>query len=224
MGVLAALTLSPNVAAAQVAACEALPADQEAIKQRDEPLALPADWRAFAHSSVDWLAIATKAGTTHCVAIAWYDEAAEFERFGDRFAGFAWSGLEAWGYVLVDREWTGSELDTGTRPAFSPGGRRIAAVQWSDSGWGGFEGFGVWDIHVRDLRPAHIDTALPGLQDWRIDGWEDEDCLHLSAVPYERIEGDWERLATAERDRYVAGAPTGWRLTPGETCPVYGGG
>jgi hypothetical protein len=207
-----------------LSACERLAVDPDAVSSRTMAPTLPREWTGIARSSRNWLAITTNIGATHCSYLGWYDEIETPERLGGRFLGFAWTGLEAWGYILIDPTGTGQVADTGARPHFSPRGRRFATVQWSDAGWGGFEGFAVYDIRRTDFVPVHVDTKLEYFADWRIDQWEGEDCVHLSAVPYERIDSNWENLPAAARDPYVAGAATGWRLTVGDICPTYDAG
>ncbi|MCR2834943.1 hypothetical protein [Parerythrobacter lacustris] len=206
--------------APSIAYCDALLNEPDVEVQRAEAFAIPPDWADKAANSQNWLAIATQSGTTLCVDLGWYYSGENFERISDRFFGFDWSGYEAWGYVLIDPAGTGTEIDTGARPVFSPGGRRFSTIQWSEAGWGGFEGFAVYDIYPHSVAPVHIDTALPSLADWRIDRWDDEDCLHLSAVPFERIGYDYEQLKGARRDHYVASGIDGWKITRGDTCPA----
>ncbi len=120
--------------------------------------------------------------------------------------------------MLIDRSGDGQEVDTGAKPVFSPGGGRFATVQQSDAGWGGFEGFAVYAVHPRGFSPEYLEFGLPELEDWRIDRWVGENCIILSAVPRERLEGDYDRLPTAKRDEYISKAEDRWKLAPGSKC------
>jgi len=178
LGVTAGCIATPAQAAPDLAACDRLKIDPDALNSRTEAPELPADWSEIARASRNWLAVSTEAGSTYCSNIGWHDSYKEFDRFADRFLGLAWSGYEAWGYLLIDTTGTGNEIDTGAKPVFSPGGYHFATVQWSEAGWGGFEGF------------------------------------------VERFDNDWDKLPSAKRDPYFAGAGDGWKLHQGDTCPA----
>ena len=109
-----------------------------------------------------------------------------FEAFaGGRFLGFAFTGYEYYGYLLIDRAARGDAavIETGGAPAFSPDGRHFAAIQLSGSGWGNLEGFGVWDVSAVMVTQRLFLSALPAGEDWRIDGWRRAGCVALSAAP-----------------------------------------
>ncbi len=220
---LAPALLAANHAQAQSepdpAQCEGLRADEEPIGREDLSITIPQDWSDRAVQTGRWLAIATARGATLCEYLGWMSEAEPAEALSERLLGIAWTGHEGWGYLLIDTGANGGIIDTGARPVLSPSGRRLAFVQWSDAGWGGFEGFAVYDIRWSDVAPLHVDTALPEYTDWQVDNWEGEDCVVLSAVPWDRLVGSHDRLAEAERDRFVARAGDGWRLTPDGECP-----
>lgn len=221
------LTLACAIAAPAMAQTDTPPdADQHcpnrpvldgATPERDAELALPSEWTGFADMSMHWLAVRSQLGSVHCVETTWAIVADKYERLDDRFLGFDWSGYEIGGYMLIDTAGTGSSMDTGAKPIFSPNRSYFAAVQFSDAGWGGLEGFAVWHTFTSGMTPVHVDTNLRPMADWRIDKWEDEGCLHLSGVPYERVE-DWRKLAEYERDRYVSRLRDGWKLRAGESC------
>jgi len=217
-------TSPPSTAPAPNArqACPSTPilAEATSLRTRRVPLVLPQDWLPFVSASRDWIAVRTQMDSVHCLETAWFDDADNFERFDDRFIGFAWAGNEAWGYVLIDTVGAGSSMDVGAKPVFSPGGYRFAALQVSEAGWGGFEGFAIWRTYPGGITPEHVDTQPPRMVDWRLDRWEGNDCLHVSAIPYDRIE-DWENLTQYSRDSYVSGSATGWKLTAGNACPTY---
>lgn len=111
------------------------------------------------------------------------------ERFaafgGGRFLGFAFTGYEYYGYLLIDRAARGDAavIETGGSPAFSPDGRHFAAIQLSGSGWGNLEGLGLWDVGAGAVTQRLFLSALPAGEDWRIDGWRRAGCVALSAAP-----------------------------------------
>lgn len=204
--------------------CNALPKQEFDLEfERVRPVALPKNWRAFASATHDRLAIRTIYGLTECIDLAWIGELSNFETFrNDRFAGFNWVGYEAYGYTLIDRAGTGTVIETGERPVFSPEGYMLAAIEASEAAYGGLNGFAVWSIYEGGLSPMYLTKNLPlTLTDWRIDRWEGEDCLHISAIPYSRIGDNWDNLQSVRRDRYVAGSASGWEIRPGNTCPTY---
>ncbi len=186
---------------------------------RKQPLVLPKDWTYIASSSMNWIAVMTQMQAVHCVETAWFEVADNYQRFDNRFLGFSWRGYEAGGYILIDSVGTGQSMDIGTKPSFSPDKTFFAVVQFSEAGWGGFEGFAVWRIYPGGITPMRVETTIPNLADWRIDRWEGEDCLHLSAIPHDRIT-DWNDLSQYRRDSYVAAPAGGWALTPGDICPT----
>ncbi len=187
---------------------------------RKAPLKLPSEWSKSASASRNWIAVKTRMDAVLCIETSWFDVADNFERFDDRFLGFDWQGYEAWGYMLIDTAGTGQSMEVGIKPNFSPSNSRFALMQHSETAWGGFEGFAVWRIYSAGWTPERVETNTPFLADWRIDRWEGDDCLHLSAIPHERVT-DWDDLSKYKRDRFVAGAAGGWALTPGDTCPSY---
>ncbi len=199
------------------AACPDRPTLEGAVPERDTALTLPAEWEDFANMSMHWLAVRTQLGTVLCIETTWAIDVANFEKFDDRFVGFDWSGYEVGGYMLIDTAGTGSVTDTGAKPLFSPDKGHFAAVQFSDAGWGGLEGFAVWRTYSGGMAPMHVDTFLPTMADWRIDKWENEGCIHLSGVPYERVK-DWRKMEQYERDRYVSRSREGWKLSSSAEC------
>ncbi|MCK0128981.1 hypothetical protein [Erythrobacter sp. F6033] len=197
--------------------CPDRPILDDAQPDRETALILPDEWAEFADMSMYWLAVKTQLNAVHCVETAWALHTDKFERLNERFLGYEWHGYEAGGYMLIDTAGTGSSTDTGAKPVFSPLGGYFAAVQFSDAGWGGLEGFAVWRTYAGGMTPIHVDTNLPTMADWRIDKWENDGCLHLSGIPYDRIE-DWRNLAQYQRDRYVSRARDGWKIRAGKDC------
>lgn len=208
-------------AAPDIALCNAFPSDPEALGDREGALALPADWASMAMASRGWIAVKTEFDSTYCVDTGWMSDGKGFEGFGTRFLGFAWEGTEAFGYILIDRAGQGRAIDTGARPVFSPDGSRFAALQRSDANARGFEGFAIWQVHDNALNPYIVNAGPPlhPMHDWRVDRWEGGNCLHISAVAYESFGGDWERLPSAPRSRFVASAAKGWQIGAGQSCP-----
>lgn len=202
--------------------CDAIPQQSLDFEwDREKSFDLPSSWSQFAKVSDTWMAVATNAGTTECVNINWMFEGKDFEILKNRFLGFNWVGYEAFGYTLIDRAGAGMVIDTGERPSFSPGGYRMAALQASESGYGGLEGFAVWYVYEGGLKLLYLTSRVPlSMADWRIDRWEGDDCLHISAIPFSRIE-DWDNLSQYKRDTFVAGGASGWALAPGNSCPTY---
>lgn len=202
--------------------CKSLPRefidDFVEIPDEDREITLPQGYGDTVIVSTGWMAVKTKAGTTHCVDLSSMYSATNFEKFGDRFIGFEWSGYEAGGYVLVDLAWTGSDIDTGAKPVFSPDGGLFAAVQLSDAGWGGLEGFGVWRALGSRMTPVSIDSALPYMIDWQIDGWEDESCIKLSAIADDQMGGSYEDMSSLPREKYVARYHEGFKIKPNINC------
>lgn len=108
-----------------------------------------------------------------------------FEAFGGgRFLGFAFTGYEFYGYLLIDRAARGdtARIETGATPVFSPDGYHFAAVQLSGSGFGNLEGLAVWDVGAGAVTQRLFLSALPAGEDWRIDSWRLAGCLALSAA------------------------------------------
>lgn len=108
-----------------------------------------------------------------------------FEAFGGgRFLGFAFTGYEFYGYLLIDRAARGdaARIETGATPVFSPDGHHFAAVQLSGSGFGNLEGLAVWDVGTAAVTLRLFMSALPAGEDWRIDSWRQAGCLALSAA------------------------------------------
>lgn len=206
--------------------CSPLPkqdVDEDLEIERTRPVAVPEAMRPFVSPSNNWIAVRTLYGMTECVDLSWIGELTNFETFkNDRFVGFDWIGYEAYGYVLVDRAGTGTVHEIGQRPSFSPDGSMMAALEYSESGYGGLNGFGVWTVYDGGVVGQYLTKKLPNnLTDWKIDRWEEDTCLHISAIPFERIGDDWDNLDKLERDHFVAGWASGWEMRPGNICPTY---
>ena len=183
--------------------------------ERKAPLKIPAAFAAMVKSDRTHLAITTLTGGTFCQDIHAVTKADTYALSADRrFFSFDWYGYEEGGHVIVDRTGRGQAIDSGAVATLSPTGRRFAAVQFSEAGFGALEGFGVWQINPVGVRQLALLRDIPALVDWRIDSWSGEDCVNLSGIPNERVadgNSDYRKFA---RDRYIARPAGGtWRLT-----------
>ena len=183
-----------------------------AERQRDTPLPVPAALRGIVRSRTDTMAIATLSGRTFCLDIGWMETADPPVLTADgRFLHFGWLGYESYGHKLIDRTGMGSEVDTGEPPVWSPSGRLIAAVDYSESANGALNAFAVWEVRPVGLRQvAVIDTLPDGFTVWRIDGWRGEACIALSAVTMAE-----SALDNPRRRAFAARAKGGWTVRPG---------
>ena len=221
----AALPVVPAMARApDPSGCPRLKPEETADRQRRVPLPIPPAFQQIARANLDHIAVATQTGTTICVNSASMEQTSLFRLSpGKRFLGFAWSGNEAGGYMLVDRSGRGQAIDTGAVPVFSPSRNRLAAIEISESGFGSLNAFLVMQVAPGGLRQLAKLENIPIHVDWRIDNWAGENCINLSAVPQNCLPENWNDLPKTRRDRYVArpGA-RGWTLVPaqGRGCPA----
>ncbi|HYD25884.1 MAG TPA: hypothetical protein VEB68_13925, partial [Croceibacterium sp.] len=186
---------------------------------RTTPVPVPAAFDRIARSDMDHFAFATLGGTTVCVDTTWIESIDHAELSADgRFVAFDWLGYEAYGHVVVDRTGAGQVIDTGNAPFTSPDGKRLAAVDLSESGFGSLNAFAVWEIDSVGLRRL-VETGQdlpPG--DWRIDGWRGNHCVALSLVPFDRYPDDPADMDTVARDPWFAAESAGWQPAAG-SCP-----
>lgn len=189
-------------------------------RMRSTPLTIPAAFGTSAKADIDHIAVATEAGNTICVDTSWIEEIASPKVSGDdRFLSFAWHGYESFGHVVIDRSGRGQVIDTGETPRASPSGRRFAAVDLGEAGFGALNAFGVWDVRQVGLRQiANVDAGLPS-GDWRIAGWQGEDCVRLALLPSDRFPEDVADLDKAPRDAWFASEKNAWKPMPG-SCPA----
>jgi hypothetical protein len=187
---------------------------------RTKPIPVPAAFDGLAATSMDHFAFTAAAGNTICVDTTWLETIDDAELSDDaRFASFSWVGYEAFGHVIVDRSGKGQVIDTGNAPVRSPSGRRFAAVDLGEAGFGSLNAFAVWDIlPVGSRQVAEVGEGFPS-GDWRIDGWQGESCVRLSLVPSERYPEDYRDLATTPRDPWSAAEANGWKPVAG-SCPA----
>jgi hypothetical protein len=198
----------PDLATCRQAADQANP-DLE----RRNALAVPAALIDKLAANRNFYAVSTLDGQTLCVSTSWMESVDHVKLSADgRFLTFAWAGNEAGGFILADRTGKGQETETGAEPVFAPGGRKLAAVEFSESGFGSLNGFAVWQVEAQGLRQLAKLDVPPERSDWRIDGWSGEACVKLSAVPSDEEPGKSNRQHFAAK---VSGK--GWTIAPG-TC------
>jgi hypothetical protein len=210
----------PSATAARepdLATCPKALANEERL--RAKPLAIPTAFGTSAKADLDHLAVTTESGNTVCVDTSWIEEIAAPKASGDnRFLSFGWHGYESFGHVIIDRSGKGQVIDTGETPRASPSGRRFAAVDLGEAGFGALNAFGVWDVRQVGLRQiANVSEGLPS-GDWRIAGWQGEDCVRLALLPSDRFPEDVADLDKAPRDPWFASEKNAWKPTPG-SCP-----
>ena len=211
---------APALPAATLAAapvpgtCAAHPDEGTGTRERTGPLPLSPALAAVAASSLDSLAAVTLAGGTACIDTTDMEtiDSPRLLRDG-RFLSFGWSGYEASGHVLFDRAGAGKQIETGDTPVFSPSGAMVAAVEYSESGFGGLNGFGLWQVLPDSVRELAVLEVPPLSSDWRIDRWVGDDCIEASAVVSGGADADAD---TAPRQRFAVGrANRAWRVAPG---------
>jgi len=187
---------------------------------RTAPIALPAVLERLGASSMDHFAFTTLTGDTVCVDTTWLETIDDATLSDDgRFAAFSWVGYEAFGHVIVDRSGAGQVVDTGNPPQASPSGRRLAAVDLGEAGFGSLNAFGVWEIRRSGL--AQLAAVSEGFitGDWRIDSWRGDSCVQLSVVPLDRQPDDYRDIEKAPRDSWFAAEANAWKPVEG-TCPA----
>lgn len=202
------------------ARCPATPPIESDTNERKGPVAIPPRLAAVIRSSRTNLAVWTLGNANFCHPIHFVSAAENFEMSADfRFIGFEWLGYEEGGYFVIDRTGRGQAVDTGAKPVFSPSRRQMAAIEFSESGFGSLNGFAVWQVNAVGLRRTVMLDQIPSLVDWRIDGWKGENCVALSGIPNSRITSDTGDYSRYARDRYVA-RPAGasWRITRARSC------
>lgn len=197
--------------------CPRALANEERV--RNKPIAIPAAFDELAQSDLDHIAVASVTGNTVCVDTSWIEEISSPKASGDdRFLSFAWQGYESFGHVVIDRSGRGQVVDTGETPRASPSGRRFAAVDLGEAGFGALNAFGVWDVRPVGLRQiAKVDAGLPS-GDWRVDGWRGDGCVRLSLLPSDRFPENHADLPRAPRDPWFASEKNAWKPEPG-SCP-----
>lgn len=189
-------------------------------RQRTKPLDVPEAFGKLAKSDIDHFAITAADGNTICVDTGWMEGIYDAKASDDgRFFAFGWEGYEAGGYILVDRSGAGQVIDTGVAPLAPATGRRFAAVEISESGFGSLNAFAVWDILPVGLKEiANVGEGLSTNGEWRVEGWDGDTCVKLGFVPSERFPENYEDLPKVAGDPWFASETNKWVPKAG-TCP-----
>lgn len=216
----AAPALTPVPVRADLARCERYKIEEgEMERQRTKPLAFPAAFKDIVATDRDHVAVATLDGGTVCIDARWQDSIHHTALSKDgRLLGYGWDGYEAFGYQLIDRAGKGQVIETGTAPLSSPSGRRLASIDWSESGFGGLNGFGVWEVQPGTVKRLALisDNLPPG--DWRLLEWSGENCVGLTLLPIDAVPNEDGSLSRVPRDFWFASAANHWKPEAG-TCP-----
>lgn len=194
-------------------------------RERTKPLPVPPLLRQIMSSSLYHYAVSTLGGARICVDVSWVDSARRHTLSSDRrFVSFGWLGYESYGHKLIDRSGAGRVVEVGAMPVFAPSRSLFAAVDQTESEFGSLSGLAIWRVRPVGVAEVARIEDLPRMYDWRIDGWAGNDCIELSAVPHERVQGGREDTAKLRRDRFVARPHAGtWRVVPAagaNRCPA----
>lgn len=205
--------------ALDLAQCARSDLADENYRERKAPIPVPPVFAGMVASDMDHFAVSTMTGGTVCVDTGWMEGIEGAKASPDqRFLAFAWGGYEAFGYIVVDRTGEGQVIETGVAPLAPPTGMRFASLDLSESGFGGFNALGVWQIEPVGLRPlAKVEEGFPH-GDWRMEGWAGDHCINLSVFPIDRPLEDGQSLESAPRDPWFVAEAKGWKPTPGR-CP-----
>ena len=203
-----------------LASCPKREPVEEGLRQRAAAIAVPTPLAGVARADLDNIAVSTTAGATVCVDASWMESIRDAALSPDqRFASFGWDAYEAYGHVVVDRSGAGQAIDTGVVPLRSPAGKRFAAVEYSESGFGSLNAFAVWDIRETGVSEiAKVEDLPPDHSEWRLDRWAGEDCVELSAVAYADMPEDYRDIAKAPRQRFVARSSGRWQVQASASC------
>ena len=209
-----------DVARPDLARCEQFTREEgDPELQRKAALALPASFKPLAASDMDHIAVVTQGGATLCLDTRYMEAIAGAKATDDqRFLAFDWTGYEAFGHVVIDRTGAGQVLETGNPPLAAATAKRFAAIDLSESGFGGLNAFAVWDIEADGLRElAKVTEGIPP-GDWRIEDWSGDVCVNLSVLPIEQQPAEAADFARATRDPWHAADDDGWKPAAGH-CP-----
>ncbi|WP_088310670.1 hypothetical protein [Novosphingobium sp. B 225] len=204
----------------ELSACPKLVRDDEnGLLERKAPLAVPKALAELVAADMNQFAVTTLGGGTGCIDVRWMEAIGTPTLSKDqRFLSFGWNGYEAFGFIVFDRAGKGASFETGDTPVWSASRQHFAAIDLSESGFGGLNAFGVWEVTAGATQELSAQSdGLPS-GDWRVDGWQGDSCVAISLVPSERMPSDAGRLARAARDPWYAAAAKGWKLQPG-SCP-----
>lgn len=198
--------------------------DPEEFGPRPDPLVVPSSIASIAATDNTNLAVTTLKGGQMCKDFSWaYNFSDEARTLLDgRLVALGWGAYEAFGTILFDRAGKGAQVEVGEWPALSPSEMRLAALQLTQSGYGGLEGFAIWQITPSGLTEIHrlpddhgTWEQFPTYQDFHLDRWQGEACLALYAFNYDDLEAvDFDR-ARAKRTPFHAAERGGWQIVPG---------
>lgn len=217
--------VAPDVAGPpDLSTCDVVPRERWAELNSGEDIAVPAQFADIVTADPSLAAVSTLSGSILCVDNSYVGAMNDMEWLaGERFLGWQWFGYEAFGYFVADRQDAGSIMDVGARPHFSPSGAKMASLQISDAGWGGMEGFAVWQVTPAGIDPLsmqvsvgdtqHPQVFLDNFGQWSFAGWHGEDCIDLSVDPYETSPPD--PRGTAPR-KFFAQQDNDWEIAEGE--------
>lgn len=201
--------------------------NEDEFGPRGDPLVVPASLAAIAATDNINLAVTTLEGGQICKDMSWAYNLSKDAQTSEngRFVAIGWGAFEAFGTLLFDRAGKGAVVETGNMPSFSPSRRRLAALQFTQSGMGGLENLVIWDITREGLRQIHSKpdgTYLDWLQqdytDFAIESWQGETCLQVFAFSDDDLRAvDWDR-DKAKRTPFHAAEATAWEILSGR-CP-----
>jgi len=227
-----------NEAAAPIASASAKPDpttclppeyeyDEEEFGPRGDPLAVPASIANVAATDNINLAVTTLDGGQVCNDMSWAYHLGETAqtRLDGRFIAIGWGAYEAFGTLMFDRSGKGTVVETGNMPAFSPSTKRVAALQFTQSGFGGLENMMIWEVASDGLKQlfslpdqTYLNWIEQGYNDLEIESWKGETCLQIFAFADADLEAvEWDS-AKAKRTPFHAAEADKWEIKRGR-CP-----
>lgn len=214
------------IAAPDISSCPTPDDLEDSTFDAKKPATLDPAFAGVAVTDGKNLAVSTLSDATFCDPVHWVFSLKDPGfLMSQRFIGMKWYGLEADGYLLIDRAGKGGVVDTGRRPAFSDSVMRMASIQFSGAGWGGLEALAIWDVTEKGLKEIYrrpnddSETALPNsYTDFRIDSFVGQSCLRISAISndeYRQRAEDGSDIAYADRTEFYAREDQGWVINKG---------
>ena len=177
------LTKAPAQSGPDLASCKPAEGRGGGELQRKSPLPVPKGLSGTVVSDIDHLAVATLGGGTVCVDTQWMENTDGIELSKDgRFVSFGWNGYEEYGFKLIDRSDDGEVIETGVKPVSAPGGKLIASLEYSESGFGSLNALGIWQVTPEPVPKWPSSISPTGYTDWRFEGWKGDDCIDASAT------------------------------------------
>lgn len=201
--------------------------DEDEFGPRGDPLAVPGSIANVAATDNINLAVTTLDGGQICKDMSWaynLSETAQAHLDG-RFIAIGWGAYEAFGTLMFDRAGKGAVVETGNMPSFSPSGKRVAALQFTQSGFGGLENMMIWEVvsdGLKDLfslpEGTYLNWIEQGYNDLEVESWQGESCLQIVAFADADLEVvEWDR-AKAKRTPFHAAEANKWEIKRGR-CP-----